>query len=77
MCLGLPRPQLCRTPSNGSCIYGTQICEVRRLKIKDGKMAKEPRDSQRKNELTTGCRILIDIYKGEYEVKMEVYRDIL
>ena len=31
-------------------------------------MAKEQRDSRRKNELIMGHRILIDIYKGEYKV---------
>ena len=32
-------------------------------------MVKNPRDSRRKNELITGRRILIDIYKEEYEVR--------
>ena len=40
-------------------------------------MAKELRDSRRKNELITGRRIPIDIYKGEYEVRREVNRKIL
>ena len=35
-------------------------------------MAKEQCDSRRKNELLTGRRILIDIYKGEYEVRGKV-----
>ena len=39
-------------------------------------MAKEPRDSQRKNKLITGRRILIDIYKGEYKVRRKVNRKI-
>ena len=66
MCLGMSQSQLCCAPSNGSYIYSTYICEVRRLKIEDRKMAKEPHDSRRKNELITSRHILI--YKGEYKV---------
>ena len=51
-----------------SYVYGTHIQEVGRLRIEDGKMAKESRDSGRKNELITSHRVLIDIYKGEYKV---------
>ena len=40
-------------------------------------MAKESRDSQRENELIMSCRILVDIYKGEYKVRREVNREIL
>ena len=36
-------------------------------------MVKDPRDSRRKDKLVTGHRILIDIYKGEYEVRGKVY----
>ena len=60
--------QLCCAPSNGSYIYSTHIREVERLKIEDRKMAKESRDSGRKNELITSHRVLIDIYQGEYKV---------
>ena len=35
-------------------------------------MAENPHDSRRENELITGCRILIDIYKGKYEVKGKI-----
>ena len=31
-------------------------------------MAKESRDNERKNELITSRRVLIDIYKGEYKM---------
>ena len=67
--LGLPRPKLCRAPSNGSSVYGSSIYgtyhrKMRRLGIRDGKMAKDPRGSQRKNKLIMGRRIPIDIYKG-------------
>ena len=47
--------------------------EVWRLKVGDRHMAKNPRDSKRENELIMGRRILIDIYKGEYEVRGKVY----
>ena len=36
-------------------------------------MANDPRNSRRENKLTMGYRILIDIYKGEYEVKGKIY----
>ena len=38
----------------------------------DREKAKDPCDSRRKDMLITGHRILIDIYKGEYEVKGKV-----
>ena len=36
-------------------------------------MANDPRDSQMENELITSRRILIDIYKGKYEMRGKVY----
>ena len=36
-------------------------------------MSNDPRDSRRENKLITGRRILIDIYKGEYEMRVKVY----
>ena len=36
-------------------------------------MAKNLNDNKRENELITSRRILIDIYKGEYEVRGKVY----
>ena len=36
-------------------------------------MANDPRESRRENKLITGSRILIDIYKGEYEMRGKVY----
>ena len=53
---------LCNTPLNGSGVNSTHEREVGRLRIGDKKMAKESHDSQRKDELITGCRILINIY---------------
>ena len=62
--LGLPRSKLCCAPSNGNSIYGTHHGKMRRLRIGDGKMAKDLHDSRKKNELITGRHIPIDIYKG-------------
>ena len=59
-----PRFELCLALSNNSCIYGIHHCEMRRLGKGDRKMAKDPHDSWRKNELITSRHIPIDIYKG-------------
>ena len=48
-----------------------------RLEIGNRGMANDPRDSRRKDKLITGCRILIDIYKGKYEVKGKVNSEVL
>ena len=56
-----------------SSVYETNNRKMRRLRIGDRKMAKNLHDSRRKNELITGHRILIDIYKGEYEVRGKIY----
>ena len=66
---------------SGAALVSTVLCSVEwllhlwhtytrsgRLRIKDGKMAKKPRDSRRKNELITSRHIRIDFYKGEYKV---------
>ena len=67
------RSKLGLTLSNGRCVYGTHNKEVWRFRIGDGRMSKNPRDSRRENELIMGCCILIDIYKGGYEVRRKVY----
>ena len=54
--------------SNGSGINGTYKRKVGRLRIRDRKVAKEPHDSRRKDELIMSRHVLIDIYKGEYKV---------
>ena len=59
-----PRSKLCLAPSDDSNIYGTHNWKMMRLRKGDRKVAKKPCDSQRKNELITGHRISIDIYKG-------------
>ena len=68
----LLRLKLGLAPLNSHCVYGTHHWNVCRLKIEDGKMAKNPRDSWKKNYLITSYRIPIDIYKGEYEVRRKV-----
>ena len=55
-------------PSNGHYVYGTYDGKMWRLRIGDRCMTENLRDSRRENEFITGCCILIDIYKGEYEV---------
>ena len=64
-------------PSNGRYVYGTYDSEACRLRIGDKCMAKNPCDSRRENELITGRHILIDIYKGEYEVRGKIYNESL
>ena len=52
-------------------------CEVSRLGIRDRGMANDPHDSKRKDKLITDHRILIDIYKGEYEMRGKVNGKVL
>ena len=40
-------------------------------------MMNDTRDSGRKDKLITGHRILINIYKGEYEMREKVYSKVL
>ena len=40
-------------------------------------MAKNPRDSGRENKLITSHHILINIYKGEYEMRGKIYSESL
>ena len=60
-------------PSNGRYVNGTHHREVKGLGIGDRRMTKNPHDSRRENKLIMGRRILIDIYKGEYEMRGKVY----
>ena len=62
--LGLPQAKLCKTLLYCSSVNGTHKQKVRRLRIDNGKMAKESRDSGRKNKLITSLCVPIDIYKG-------------
>ena len=63
--------------SNGHRINGTHYSEVRRFEIGDRCVAKNLCDNRRENKLITGRRILIDIYKGEYEVRRKVNSESL
>ena len=60
------------TLSNGRATNGTHDGEVSRLRIGHKVMANDPHDSKRKNKLITGCCILIDVHKEEYEVRGKV-----
>ena len=71
------RSKLGLAPSNRHCTDGTHNGEVSRLEIGDRGVANDPYDSRRKNKLITGCHILIDIYKGKYEVKGKVNSEVL
>ena len=65
---GAALSKVVQNSANGSGVNCTHECEVGRLGIGDRKVAKESRDSGRKNELITSRRVLMDIYKGEYKV---------
>ena len=54
-------------PSNGRAVDGTHDREMKRLGKRDRRMANDLLDSKKENKLIMGCRILIDIYKGEYK----------
>ena len=64
-------------PPNISCVDGTYDSVVGRIMNRDRKMAKNPRDSRRKNKLITGSHILININGGSDEMSGEVNRKIL
>ena len=64
-------------PSNRIDVDGTNGGEVGRIRNGDGKMAKDPCDSRRKDEFITSHRILIDIKDRSDEVRGEVYEKIL
>ena len=71
------RSKLSLIPSNRTGVDGTYGGEIRRIRNKGGKMAKDLRDSRKKDELITGRRILIDIKNRSDEVKREVYGEVL
>ena len=71
------RSKLGLAPLNKGRTDGTHDGEVRRLEIRSRKVANNPCDSKRKDKLITGCRILIDIYKKENEMRRKVYSKVL
>ena len=72
----LLRSKLGLAPSNRIGVDGTHSGEVRRIRNKDRKVVKDPRNSWRKDELITSRRILINIKDKSDEVRGEVYRKI-
>ena len=71
------RLKLGLTLSNRRCIDGTHDGEMSRLGIGIRGMVNDPRDSRREDKFITGRRILINIYKGENEMKGKVYSKVL
>ena len=69
--------KLSLTPLNKTDVDGTHGGIVRRIRNRDGKMVKDPRDSRKKNELITGCHILIEIKDRSDELRGEANRKIL
>ena len=64
-------------PSNEHHANGTHDGEMRRLGIRNRGMTNDPRDGRRTDKLIIGHRILIDIYKGEYEMRGKVNGKVL
>jgi len=64
-------------PLNRSSADGTHNGVIRRIKNGDGKLAKDLRDSQRKNELIMDRRIPIDINERSDKMRGEVNGKIL
>ena len=71
------RAKLSITPLNSSCVNGTHDEEVIKWRIRGRKIAKNPRDSWRKDEFIMGRRIPIEIYKGKDKVRRKINRKIL
>ena len=69
--------KLAFAPSHRLGVDGTYGGEIRRIRNRNGKMAKDPRESQRKDELITGRRILIDIKDRSDKMRGEVNKKIL
>ena len=58
--------------SSGCRVNDTHHEEMRRFRIGDKCVAKNPRDSRRENKLIMGRHILIDIYMGKFEMRGKV-----
>ena len=69
--------KLSLTPSNKTSVNGTHKGEVRGIRNEDGKVAKDPHNSRRKDEIITGLCILIDIKDRSDEVRGEVNGEVL
>ena len=64
-------------PFNGSSVYGTYDMEVVRNGKGNRKMAQNPHDSQKEDELIMSRRILIYIYEGKNKKKGKIYSKML
>ena len=71
----LLQSKLSLTPPNKTGVDETHGGVVRRNGNGNGKVAKDPRDSRRKDELITGRRILIDIEDKSDEMRGEVKKE--
>ena len=71
----LLQSKLSLTPPNRTGVDETHGGVVRRNGNGNGKVAKDPRDSRRKDELITGRRILIDIEDKSDEMRGEVKKE--
>ena len=71
----LVQSKLSLTPPNKTGVDDTRGGVVRRNRNGNGKVAKDPRDNRRKDELITGRRIMIDIEDRSDEVRGEVKKE--
>ena len=71
------RSKLGLAPPNRSYVDGTYNGVIRRIRNRDRKMVKDPRDNRRKNEFITGHCIPIDINDRSNEIKREINGEIL
>ena len=62
---------------NGSVVYGIHIRKVVEHWKGNRKMALDPRDSRRKDNLITGRRILIDIQDRKNKVRRKIFGKML
>ena len=71
----LVQSKLSLTPPNKTGVDDTRGGVVRRNRNGNGKVAKDPRDNRRKDELIMGRRIVIDIEDRSDEVRGEVKKE--
>ena len=67
----LLRLKLSLTLSNRTSVDGTHGGVIRRIRNRNGKVVKDPRDSRRKDELIAGRHILIMVLKPSMMKKSE------
>ena len=69
--------KLCLTPFNGNGVNGTHHVKVVENGKGNKKMAHDPLDSRREDELLTGHCIPIDIYDRKNEMRGKIYNEML